>query len=90
MNVFERRFTRPEIERRYKSDVLFRVAVDVGHKHDLENWMVYALQQCLAYVHLESRTPQEQEHELRGEAEQMVKYALGEIGKVYSLPSLNG
>lgn len=90
MDAFERRFTRPEIEARYQNDVFFRVAVDVGHKHNLEKWMVYALQQCLPFVKLESQTPEKQEEELRGEAEHMVRYAIGEIGKVYSLPSMNG
>ena len=79
---------RPEVEQRYKSDVFFRVAVDVGHKHNLEKWMVKALQECLPYVRLETIDPKDQEEELRGEAELMVLYHLGKVGTIYSLPSI--
>jgi hypothetical protein len=80
---------RPEVAERYKRDVFFRVAVDIGHKHNLPPFAVKALQDVLPLVVLESKTPEKREQELRIEAEAMVQYHLGKVGTVYSLPSMN-
>lgn len=79
---------RPEVEQRYKSDMFFRVAVDVGHKFGLPRFAVWTLQNVLPMVKLESQTPEEMEEELKAEAIAMVQYHLGKVGRVYSLPSV--
>jgi hypothetical protein len=78
---------RPEVAERYKRDIFFRVAVDVGYKFNLPKFAVKALQEVLPMVHLDGKTPEDREAELRGEAEEMVKYHLGKVGVVYSLPN---